>query len=122
MKSLNLINYTINTLRKTVKEHPIKINFTLEFSFIRGEELTIIPTVTPPKTITHISEIIPKIQEIKQYTVDFITDQIEMKGSGWKFQFLQSFILHVFKYNPLQIRSYLPLPKEIQNKKCCINI
>ena len=45
-----------------------------------------------------------------------------MKGSGWRFEFLQSFILHVFKYNPLQIKSYLPLPKEIQNKKCCINI
>jgi hypothetical protein len=52
LKSLNLINYTINTLRKTVKEHPIKINFTLELSFVRLDEKTIILTSTPPKTIT----------------------------------------------------------------------
>ena len=43
-------------------------------------------------------------------------------AGGWDTVAIQYFILHAFKYNPLEIKSYLPLPKELQNKKCCINI
>jgi hypothetical protein len=31
-------------------------------------------------------------------------------------------VVDVAKYNPMKIKSNLPLPKEIFNKKCCINI
>jgi hypothetical protein len=50
-----------------------------------------------------------------------ITDKIELKGSGWKFVKVVSVETHVNKFNPMKIKSYLPLPKEILSKKCVIN-
>ena len=74
------------------------------------------PTVTKPKKISHVSEIYSKFGEIVDYLVDFIENKCKLTGSGWTLYRVESFTLHIFKYNPLKIKSYLPLPKELQNK------
>jgi multimeric flavodoxin WrbA len=61
------------------------------------------------------------IYKIKSF-IQFFVQEYEGYGSDLEFLYIQSFRIHIGKYNPLKIKSYLPLPKEILNKKCCINI
>ena len=61
------------------------------------------------------------IYKIKGF-IQFFVQDYEGYGSDLVFLYIQSFRIHIGKYNPLKIKSYLPLPKEILNKKCCINI
>jgi hypothetical protein len=86
----------------------------------------IFPHTTTPKIISNTKEIKSIIDEIINDILNFIADKISKTGEDytmiWDSVAIQQFILHTFKYNPLQIKSYLPLPKELQNKKCCINI
>ena len=67
------------------------------------------------------SEIMDFIYKIKGF-IQFFVQDYEGYGSDLVFLYIQSFRIHIGKYNPLKIKSYLPLPKEILNKKCCINI
>jgi hypothetical protein len=49
-------------------------------------------------------------------------EEVEVEKSGWKYQFTSRIVINVMKYEPLRGGSYLPLPAELNNKKCCINI
>jgi hypothetical protein len=51
-----------------------------------------------------------------------ITEKLEIEGSENTFYKVIKASINVAKYNPSKIKSYLPLLKEIFNKKCCINI
>jgi hypothetical protein len=83
--------------------------------------LRVFPYTTPPKIISNTKEIIKVLKEIIDELLEFIIKKIpEMDGSargygedGWESLVIQYFILHAFKYNPLEIKSYLPLPKEL---------
>ena len=44
------------------------------------------------------------------------------KGSPWKFRSIIPLQLHTVRYNPLGGETYIPLPKELANKKAIINI
>ena len=43
-------------------------------------------------------------------------------GSGWRLHSIIQLELHTVRYNPLRGRSYIPLPKELANKKAIINM
>ena len=43
-------------------------------------------------------------------------------GSGWRLHSIIQLELHTVRYNPLRGRSYIPLPKELANKKTIINM
>ena len=42
-------------------------------------------------------------------------------GSGWRLYSIIQLELHTVRYNPLRGETYIPLPKEVANKKAIIN-
>ena len=43
-------------------------------------------------------------------------------GRGWRLHSIIRLELHTVRYNPLRRESYIPLPKELANKKAIINM
>nr|ALF45535.1 zinc finger protein-Y2 [Rhodnius prolixus] len=48
--------------------------------------------------------------------------EFETSGSGWKLESVVARVLRLTKYRPLGGRAYIPLPKEIADKKAIINV
>ena len=46
----------------------------------------------------------------------------QQKGSNWVFDSVEELTLHTVKYEPLSGSSYIPLPKELTDKKAIINM
>ena len=47
---------------------------------------------------------------------------IQSKGSGWRLHSIINLELHTVRYNPLNGETWIPLPKELANKKAIINM
>ena len=62
-----------------------------------------------------------KIQELIA-TMRQRIPEIEKEKSGWRYLYTSKIDVNVMKYEPLKGGSYLPLPTELNSKKCCINI
>jgi hypothetical protein len=126
-EGLKLINYTIPLIIQQLKiSKGIKLFFDFKLMFKHlfdavGKEKFIVNKTTKASIITNQSEIMDFIYKIKGF-IQFFVQDYEGYGSDLVFLYIQSFRIHIGKYNPLKIKSYLPLPKEILNKKCCINI
>jgi hypothetical protein len=122
-KSLSIINYSIPYLRQELKKHNIKVSysFLLDFNKDTYREKRI-PYTTKNKIISNVNEIKDVLHSIIEDMKYMITEKLEIEGSGNTFSKVINATINVGKYNPLKIKSYLPLPKEIFNKKCCINI
>ena len=43
-------------------------------------------------------------------------------GSGWRLHCIMQLEFHTVRYNPVRGESYIPLPKELANKKAIINM
>ena len=43
-------------------------------------------------------------------------------GSGWRLYSIIRLKLHTVSYNPLRAETWIPLPKELANKKAIINV
>ena len=43
-------------------------------------------------------------------------------GSGWRLYSIIQLELHTVRYNPLRGETYIPLPKELADKKAIINV
>ena len=61
--------------------------------------------------ITMTEKIIEKMATLQQAT-----------GSGWRLHSMIKFELHTVRYNPLRGETWVPLPKELANKKAIINM
>ena len=49
-------------------------------------------------------------------------EECQERESGWTLKCIDILTVHINKYNPMRVGSYIPLPKEIFNRKACINI
>ena len=50
----------------------------------------------------------------RKYILDFI-QRWDSQGSGWMIDYIEGHYLNVSKCNPLEGKSYIPLPKELQH-------
>ena len=69
------------------------------------------------------------ISEWSQFDLDGIAQNIDQQiehfnsnGSGWQVVQIVSFSIKVAPYRPCQGSSYIPTPKCIKLKKCCVNV
>ena len=46
----------------------------------------------------------------------------QSRGSGWRLHSIINLELHTAEYNPLRAGTWIPLPRELANKKAIINI
>ena len=73
--------------------------------------LRVFPYTTPPKIISNTKEIIKVLKEIIDELLEFIKKKLPEMGirsigygeDSFKSLAIQYFILHAFKYNPLEI-------------------
>ena len=128
-ESLKMLNNAIPELRNAMTEFKgMKMHVVFHLSLIHntvGEDgnhqVNDLPSSFTPHTITNMGEINTTIQEILT-TMRNRIPEIEVEKSGWKYLFTSRITINVMKYEPLRGGSYLPLPAELNNKKCCINI
>jgi hypothetical protein len=71
--------------------------------------------------IYRYDEIAPMLNTIFDRIVVQI-DEYTSNGSGWIFDGLTEVIINTYLHNPLNGRSYIKLPKKIEETKSCINI
>ena len=129
-ETLTILNSAIPVLMKGLndtKGMKVNITFGLIFSKANPNAPDIktyfeFPHISKPEIITHQAE----IKEFIDQMMDFIKikiPEIELgNGSSWHFEYVKYIDVHIAKYNPIKIGSYIELSKELKNKKCCINI
>ena len=71
--------------------------------------------------LNRASEIPPMLNTIFAHLIVQIDEHTSM-GSGWVFDGLTEVIINTYRHDPLNGRSYIPLPKKIADRKACINI
>jgi hypothetical protein len=121
----------INELEESLQEtlHQVLPSFTVLWT-----QLTLqVVFRKDPDSDQHFWLILPKQfiyqeEEIEQTVHQMLQDakvrieRQELRGSGLRFINIERVELAVSKYRPLQGSSYLPIPKELANKKCLINV
>ena len=50
------------------------------------------------------------------------TATFQSKGNGWRLRSIIQLELHTVRYNPIRGKTYIPLPKELADKKAIINM
>ena len=80
------------------------------FAFHSNIEVNLDGTDEEDLYITMTEKIIEKMAKLEQAS-----------GSGWRLHSIIKFELHTVRYNPLRGETWVPLPKELANKKAIIN-
>ena len=80
------------------------------FAFHSNIEVNLDGTDEEELYITMTEKIIEKMAALQQAT-----------GSGWRLHSIIRLELHTVRYNPLRGETWVPLPKELANKKAIIN-
>ena len=80
------------------------------FAFHSSIEVNLEGTDEVNLYVTMTEEIIEKMARLQQAT-----------GSGWRLHSIIKLELHTVRYNPLRIEKWVPLPKELGDKKAIIN-
>ena len=68
---------------------------------------------------------IDKLNHLLNQFIDEVKGEIEawsQRGSGWVIDEILEAFINVAQYQPLRGRTYMPLPKKLQNKKAIINV
>ena len=81
------------------------------FAFHSNIEVNLDGTDEEELYITMTEKIIEKMAALQQAT-----------GSGWRLHSIIRLELHTVRYNPLRGETWVPLPKELANKKAIINM
>ena len=130
-RSFNLMKTAIQKLNKASNEfkmfkmsYNVKVLYQKQLVDVSGNPISE-PLETyhqlSPIRILRRDEIIPAIQQQMEQLRTMI-DKFEGKGSGWNFIKIIEVNLFIIKYEPIKGGSYIDLPDNIKNKKCCINI
>ena len=115
-----LINKRLNLLKA------IKCNESVEVKFEKlGSEGGMIEKsftfTSKPQEITNEYGIESALETMRS-DIERRIDRFTMEGSGWAVIGVLNHDLHVNKYAPLEARSYIKLPDEIQNQKATVNL
>ena len=74
-----------------------------------------------PELVMNDNDILPALNKSKERILDFIQRWVS-QGSGWMIDYIEGHYLNVSKCNPLEGKSYIPLPKKLHHNKGLINI
>ena len=74
------------------------------------------------KAITHNDRDARLIYSTLMAEINKRVDEYEKNGSGWTLHSISFCWIRLVKYKAFAGRCYLPLPKWLQNKKCCVNV
>ena len=61
-------------------------------------------------------------EEVIRKSLDQKMADFQEQGSSWSLKSILHLTININRYNPMRVGSYIPLPKDVQNRKACINI
>jgi len=102
-------------------EKPIKARMILEVEFIKGFKKSFAYFHTDNKIITESTYLNKLYKEMVELLLEKLME-FQLEGSGWMLKGIIQLDIHIDKYKPLNGRSFIPLPKELANKKAIINV
>src|SRR2546425_4298878 len=114
-------------LERYLKEfNGCKFNFGFSVRFKKYEDGDVVEKISVPisaksSKITHKSEA-RKALRIQKEDILRKIDRYTSQGSGWTISRIRNHFINIYRYKPLRGKSYIPLPKSIQNRKATINI
>lgn len=118
--------YTVRVKKALKTYHILKINVDLccEFSQVKGEEIV--------KDFKHFSTpntVVDLATNLKDWWSTYVQDNIivqledfQERGSGWSLTAIINLTINFNRHEPFRGSSFIPLPKDIESKKACINI
>ena len=62
----------------------------------------------------NVSDIKPSLEMSQEKIMNDVAERLK-EGSGWTIDGFLEYFFHVVYYKPLEGKSYIPLPKELQN-------
>ena len=112
--------------RKLAQSKAIKFFVVADIEFVQATDPSII-TIPPISLHSETYEVYEEtdLNEILQFIVqDFMRsiDEFQRNGSGWVIKDIIHLDTTVLEFDPLRASSYIPLPKEVRDKKAVINI
>lgn len=101
----------------------VKVNFELFVKVILPKDDTMeIKSFTTENKSLHQSYNFIELLHWVSETISKKVDEFQEKGSGWSLLDILYLEININKYSPLRGSCFLELPKQIKNKKACINI
>ena len=116
----------VNEIKKVLMEFDsIKVNTDLAAKYVKvrdGEEEEEIFTFnTKNFNIFQTTDLSEEFENIRQ-SVGQQMSELQEKGSGWSLKCILHLVVNINKYNAMRVASYIPLPKDIKDKRACINV
>lgn len=125
-------NFLINIKTKVVnlidnQKKPVKVKFILTCRFIKENPATGEINEnsgyfhSEVETVTEVTDLSENFNTKTERLIELI-DQYTNLGSGWQFDYIESFDINIDPFEPLSGSSYIPLPEDLANKKAIINV
>ena len=128
---IDILRNSVSDLEATVqseleKKRALKIVVAIHAIFRQSTDATFLtepPAVfnSDPVEILAATDIEEALNDVFQNILKKI-DEYEQRGSGWVLHQLLKLDLHAYEYDPLRASTYIPLPKELQDKHALVNI
>ena len=107
------------------KFNSVKVNTELAAKYAKmkdgEEEEGIFQFSTKNFNIFQTSDLSENFKNIREST-DQQMSELQERGSGWSLKRILHLSVNINKYNAMRVGSYIPLPKDIYNKKACVNV
>ena len=117
------VQHAITTVPDKITDPPVKIRLHIKMKFfnINNETLEVWLS-TKAKAVISFHDLNENWAE--DFLKSFITasEEAKMRGSGWSEGEVLEIKLKQAKYSPIAGRSFIPLPKEVVNKRAVLNI
>ena len=127
MDYLTFLNHNQKEVKNIVNKHekPIKMRMTLSPKLSRGKGKEVVYCYPHFNTKYNIITESTNFDELYKICKEKIIEDVETfnnKGSGWIFEKIIDFRVHIDKFNPLSAKSYIQLPDKIRKKEAIINV
>ena len=102
----------------------VKVNTDLAAKYFKvkdGEEEDIFTFNTKNFNIFQTTDFSEKFKNFRE-SVDQQMSELQERASGWSLKHILHLTVNINKYNAMRIGSYIPLPKDIRDKKACGNV
>ena len=103
------------------KEGSQKFAITLQVKFKRNQTEALAYFNGGMRTLNRLAEFEDLYQQSKSKIWSSFDGYLRL-GSGWIVDRLEILYLNTYRYTPIKIRSYIPTPQSIKNKRAIINI
>ena len=119
---INVCDKEVEVMKSVKIQFSLNVRFHMDRDEIKEEMNHYFNSMQPVILNEHNKDIIKPL--LNQY-IDQVKGEIEAwseRGSGWIMDEILEAYINLARYQPMRGGSYMPLPKQLQNKKAIINV